>query len=129
MQMQEDQLDAGFFKSLFDLSFDRWVTPRLLKAIYVLVMIVVGLAYLAYVFLAFRASSALGLATLIVIGPLIAVFYLVLWRVLLAVVMAIFKIAEYTRAVASSLPTTVVSAPPAAAPPAGPATTGFPPPP
>jgi Domain of unknown function (DUF4282) len=65
--------------------------------LYVLVIIVDALVTLAYVIIAFRVSSSAGILVLFVIGPIMFILYLVTWRVLLELVIAIFRIMENTK--------------------------------
>jgi hypothetical protein len=64
--------------------------------LYVLIIIVDALTTLAYVIVAFRVSSAAGILVLFVIGPIMFILTLVIWRVLLELVIAIFRIKENT---------------------------------
>lgn len=104
---------TGFLRSLFDLSFDKLVTPRVLKVIYVLVLIVAALTYLAYTVFAFTVSGALGLLTLLIFGPLGFLLTAVLWRMGLELAVAVFKIAENTGKLVEASPVASVPRPPA----------------
>ena len=126
--MSAQQPPGGFFEGLFDLSFEQTVTRSVLKVVYVLVIIGLTLAYLAYTIAAFAASTALGIAVLIIIGPLVWLIELLLWRILFEIVVTIFKIADNTRMIATgeapgpaaptgSAPTVGASQPPPSAPP------------
>ncbi|MEO6324853.1 MAG: DUF4282 domain-containing protein [Thermoanaerobaculia bacterium] len=98
-QLQEQ---AGIFKALLDTSFNTLLTPKLVKAVYLLVMVVMVLAVAGGIlaslagFAAGPARGMMGLAVSVIIFPLIAVLYLALFRMGLEVIMAIFKIKEYT---------------------------------
>lgn len=84
----------GFLASLFDISFSSLITTRVLKVIYVLSMIVIGLSALAFVGAAFSRNTGFGLITLVVLAPFFSLLYLVYVRVLLEIVIAIFRIME-----------------------------------
>jgi hypothetical protein len=86
--------DRGFFGSLFDISFSSLVTTKVIKVLYVLSMIMIGLGALFFVGAAFTNSAAAGVFTLIIVAPLFALLYLVYVRVLLEIVIAIFRIME-----------------------------------
>jgi hypothetical protein len=94
--------DKGFFGSLFDFSFSSYVTPKLIKIIYGIVMAVSALVAFIFVVGAFRANAGLGVLVLFVIAPLFFFFYIILYRVLLEVVMAVFRIAENTTIMAAA---------------------------
>ena len=107
----------GFFGSLFDLSFSSFITIRLVKVLYILTMILLGLAYVGIAVaifsggddqVAFNASGelettdgggspALGVLWLVVLGPLLLFFYLLLYRVLFELIVVVFRIFENTR--------------------------------
>lgn len=86
----------GFLATLFDFSFSSYVTPKLIRAIYVFVVVVSALAALVFVLGAFATNVFLGLVTLVILAPLLFLFYVVVYRVFLEVVMAVFTIAENT---------------------------------
>jgi uncharacterized membrane protein len=84
-------------KSLFDLSFTRFVSPSIAKVVYVLVMIGLGIMYLTFVVSAFASgNSVAGLFVLLVIGPLIVLVYLCLIRMGLESLLASIRTAENT---------------------------------
>jgi hypothetical protein len=84
----------GFFRSLFDLSFSSLVTPKVIKFIYVLTLIGIGLMALLFIIGAFNQSSGFGALTLLVIAPILSLFYIVYARVFLEFFIAIFRLAE-----------------------------------
>lgn len=82
----------GFFRSLFDYSFSSFVTPRIIKILYVLATITIGLWTLFIVLAGFNVSSGAGLLTLVIIGPLFFVLSMIYARVLLELVIVFFRI-------------------------------------
>jgi len=116
--------EKGFFGSLFDISFTSFVTVRLIKVIYVITLVLIGLAALVFVVAAFADSVGTGVFVLVIVAPLVSLLYVIYARVLLEIVIAIFRIAENTggtvsllRAQASGAP--VAPPPPPPEPPAG----------
>ena len=87
----------GFFSDLFDLSFTRFVTTKIIKVLYVLAMVLIGLFALVWVVAAFRDSVALGVLSLFVLVPLVSLLYLIYTRVLLEFVIQVFRITELLR--------------------------------
>ena len=65
----------GFFGSLFDMSFSSLVTTKVIKFIYVITLIFLTLLALALVFAGFRSSTGLGVAILLIVAPLVWLFY------------------------------------------------------
>lgn len=104
LPVSADELNeqAGVFKALLDTSFETLLTPKLIKAVYILVMVVLALAVAAAILTSlagFRAGIVTGLIGLViaaVVVPFAAVLYLAIVRMSLEVVMAVFKIKEYT---------------------------------
>src|SRR2546421_8207728 len=82
----------GFFGSLFDYSFSSFITPRIIKVLYVLMTISVSLWTLAVILVAFKASSALGIFVLLIGAPLFFVIMMIYARVGLELLMAFFNI-------------------------------------
>jgi hypothetical protein len=120
-------VEKGFLGSLFDLSFSSLITTKVIKVLYILSMIVIGLAALAFIGGAFASSAAAGLFMLIIGAPLGALFYLVYTRVVLEVIIVLFRIMESNvelvqlqrAAVAPASTPPPTSPPPPEAPPAG----------
>ncbi len=112
----------GLLSGLFDLSFDKLVTPKIIKFIYVIVLVFSAITYLGYTIFAFQVSPALGVLVLIIIGPLAFLLTAILWRMALELAIAIFKIAENTGRAAQPAGT-VAPAPTSFEPPASPPST------
>ena len=64
----------SFFGSLFDYSFSSFVTPRIIKVLYVLATILISLWTLLLVVAAFNVSDGTGGAMLLIGGPLFFLF-------------------------------------------------------
>ena len=86
----------GLFSSLFDLSFRELITKRIVRFLYGLAIIVVGLIELIAVITSFGESPGVGIITLIV-SVLLFLLWVMAIRVLLETVLVIFDIAEYAR--------------------------------
>ena len=82
----------GFFGSLFDYSFSSFVTPRIIKILYVLATILIGLWTLFLVAAAFNASETAGVLTLFIVGPLFFIVSMLYARVILELVIVFFRI-------------------------------------
>jgi Domain of unknown function (DUF4282) len=131
----------GFFASLFDISFSSLITTKVIKVLYVISLIVIGLFALFFIIGAFTVSAGLGVLTLVILAPLGALLYAVYTRVILEFIIVVFRIAEYNRELveltraqvspavaASAAPTTAIppvtppsEVPPPSTPPDGPA--------
>jgi len=83
---------TGFFNSLFDYSFRSFITPRIIKVLYVLLTITIALWTLLLVALAFQASSGAGIITLLIVGPIVFVIGMIYARVGLELLIVLFRI-------------------------------------
>jgi len=94
----------GFFGSLFDFSFTSFVAPKIIKFLFVLLIIGVILAALYVVYLGvqlMRAPGGESMGLLFLIGaPIGAFLYLLLGRIWLEVMMVLFRIVEHTAEIA-----------------------------
>jgi hypothetical protein len=86
----------GFLGALFDFSFSQYVTPTIIRIIFGIVIVVSAVLALGVAIAAFDVNIVLGFLVLIIFGPLIFLVYVILYRVFLEVVMAVFRIAENT---------------------------------
>ncbi|MGH3185546.1 MAG: DUF4282 domain-containing protein, partial [Streptosporangiaceae bacterium] len=88
----------GFLSALFDFSFTSFVTTRIIKVLYILIMVLVVISALVYTIVAFKASPTRGLVTLIIGDPLFIVIVMAFWRLILESFVVRFRIAEDVRA-------------------------------
>ena len=86
--------EQGFLASLFDVEFKSLITTKVIKVLYILSMIGIGLVALAFVVAAFNNNAAAGLLVLVIVAPLMSLLYLIYVRVLLEIVIAVFRIME-----------------------------------
>ncbi len=104
---------AGFFKGLLDFSFTHFITPQLMKVLYVIVMALIALgvlfmigAGLLSIVSAFRFQSfmpALMGIVQIVLAPVFGLLYLAFVRVLFEVAMVLFSIKDSTKEMVRAL--------------------------
>jgi Domain of unknown function (DUF4282) len=84
----------GFLSALFDFSFTSFVTTRIIKVLYVLILVVVSLVALFYTIIAFRLSTGFGVLVLVIGDPLYIIIVMAFWRLLLEAFVVVFRIAE-----------------------------------
>lgn len=94
----------GFFSALFDFSFTRYVTPSVVKVLYILLMIVVGLFVLLGIIalLAAMAQDASAILLALIGIPLVllgAVAWLAFYRVGLEVAVSIIRTAQSVQSI------------------------------
>lgn len=86
--------DKGFFGSLFDFSFESFITTKLVPILYVLALVSV---VLSAVILFTRGGAGF------VLGILVLVFGTIYARVVMETIIVFFRIAEHTRDMAAAL--------------------------
>jgi Domain of unknown function (DUF4282) len=87
-----------FLSALFDFSFTSFVTTKIIKVVYVLILILTALYALAFTIWAFKLGAAAGLFVLIIGDPLFILIVMAFWRLVLESFIVVFRIAEDTRA-------------------------------
>jgi hypothetical protein len=91
----QQSLDAGkgFLGALFDFSFTHFVTPKIVKFVYVLAVVALGLGWLLFLATTFSQSAGAGIAVLIV-GPIVILVYLAFIRMTLEFYLAVTRMSE-----------------------------------
>jgi hypothetical protein len=89
----------GFLGALFDFSFTSFVTPKVVKVLYVLIVVVVGLSALGFALSVLATSVGLGLIVLLVGAPLYFLVVTALYRITLEFFMVVFRMAQDIRAI------------------------------
>lgn len=103
---------SSFFSSLFDFSFSTFVTTKIIKVLFVLGIIFAGLwSIMIFFSLASKggASTILGL----ILIPLLFILGVIYFRVVLEIIIVIFRIAENTSEIAQRGRSNFNSVPPA----------------
>ncbi len=89
----------GFWGRFFDLSFREFVTPSIIRVLFILFVVVIGLGFVGGVVNGFLWSPALGVTALI--GGIIWGFVsLILARVFLEIIIVFFHIHDNTKEIA-----------------------------
>ncbi len=83
----------GFFGALFDFSFSHFITPIIVKVVYVLATIALVLGWLVFLIAGFSQSVGLGVVVLI-LGPIAVIIYLAFIRMTLEFYLAIVRMSE-----------------------------------
>src|SRR3984885_11231632 len=87
--------EKGFVGSLFDFSFNSFVTPKIIKVLYILFTIWTALVALSVLIIGFRTGGvAGGLFPLIIIEPILVLLWLGIARVVLEAFMVVFRMYE-----------------------------------
>ena len=88
-------MQKNFFAELFDLSFSSFVTPKVVKVLYVISIIGVGIFFLMSIYQAFAYSQGFGSTLLmLIIAPIGACLLLILARIYMELILVAFRIAD-----------------------------------
>lgn len=84
---------GGFLNALFDFSFNRFITPMIIRAVYLISAVVIGLTWFLLLISAFSQGAVEGLAVLF-LGPIVAIIYLAFIRMTLEIYLAVVRMSE-----------------------------------
>ena len=99
----------GFFSSLFDFSFQSFITSKIIRILFILSIIGAGLCYLMMIIVGFQASAAIGVLNLLIIGPIVFLLIVIYARVILEIIMVVCSIAENVGSIARQTSTDIQS--------------------
>ena len=89
---------TGLIGALLDFGFTSFVTPKVIKVLYVLVMIGTVASALAFTIMVFKVSATFGILTLVFGDPLIILIVMAIYRIVLELFVVTFRAAEDIRA-------------------------------
>lgn len=90
---------GGFFNALFDFSFSSFITTRIIKVLYILSIVAIGLGALG-IFITLASRGAAGIIGGLILAPIFFVLYVIFARVWMEIIIVIFRIAEYAGEIA-----------------------------
>jgi hypothetical protein len=85
---------SGFFASLFDMNFTKYITSSVIKFLYWLIVILVSLGSLGAIVTALASRGALAIIFTIIIVPIIWLIEIIFARVSLEIIMVIFRMSD-----------------------------------
>ena len=100
--------DRGMVSSLFDLSFTHFITPKIQRVLYALLLVVAGIAALGVLSAAFGlAGGFFGKVGALIVGvPLAGLTFLLLAmyaRVMMEILIVAFRAVEYLAEISASV--------------------------
>ena len=90
------------FNAIFDFSFSKFVSIDLIRVVYAFTFIVAGLAAIGLIIAGFSVSLGWGIGGLI-LAPVLYFAIVIFVRVLLEMMVVLFRIAENTREIADNI--------------------------
>lgn len=85
--------NKSFLSSLFDFSFSSYITPKFIKFLFILGVILTAIATLLLIIFGFMSHIIVGVV-LLIFSPVIFILYVLSVRVYLELVMVIFRLQE-----------------------------------
>jgi hypothetical protein len=92
---------TGFFESLMDTRFDNLITPKLIRFLYVVSIVVLAIGAILVIVSGFVDEVGTGILALI-LAPIGALIYLIVIRLWLELIVVAFKIREAAEEVAAN---------------------------
>jgi hypothetical protein len=89
--------NRGLLSSLFDFTFESFITPGVIKLLYIIGVFLAAVGAVGFIVAGFGMNGGLGFLALI-ISPVIFLLYTLLVRVGLEMVMILFRMADDLRA-------------------------------
>lgn len=83
----------GTLGALFDFSFTTFVTPKIVRFVYVIGTVLIGLGVLVFIISGFASNVGLGVILLIV-APIVGLIYLAFFRMMLEMYYSIVRLSE-----------------------------------
>ena len=90
----------GFFAALFDFSFSEFLTPKIIKILYGIGLVLAAIGALVFIGAGFHRGVGAGVIFLIV-SPLIFLLYALGVRIYLEILIVLFRIAGWVEEIAS----------------------------
>ena len=87
--------NKGFFGGLFDLSFTEFVTTRVIKALYVIAIVIAAVFALGLLISGIAKGGAIAFLA-VIFSPIAFFLYVLMARIWLEVIIVLFRIAENT---------------------------------
>jgi hypothetical protein len=91
-----------FIEYLFDFSFKRFITTGVIRFIFWINVIVMGILGAMVIVGGFKESFILGILALI-FSPILYIIYIAIVRMILELIAVIFRIGEYTEEIAENI--------------------------
>jgi hypothetical protein len=85
-----------------DFSFTSFVTSKIIKLLYGLSIVGAGVLGLILIIAGFGMSTLTGLLMLLIVAPLVVIVSIIYSRVLLEIVIVIFRVSEHSAEIAAN---------------------------
>ncbi|MFV1969970.1 MAG: DUF4282 domain-containing protein [Acidimicrobiia bacterium] len=97
MSEKNDNVGLG---GLFDLSFEKFITPSVVKIVYILVIVLAGLMWL-FAAIAGISNGIVGFLVGVIVGGFAFLIIILIYRIFLELTMILFRIHDNTETLAN----------------------------
>lgn len=80
----------GFFGKLFDTSFKEFITPGIIKILFWIAVVLIGLGVIINIITSFGQGAGMGIVSLIV-SPIVGFLFVIMTRVYMELIMVFFR--------------------------------------
>lgn len=84
----------SFFGALFDFEFNHFVTPKIVKFVYIVITVLIGIGVVGFVITSLISRAPAMVILALIIGPIVGIIYLALARMTLEMYYAIIRLSE-----------------------------------
>ncbi len=85
---------TGFFAALFDFNFQHFVTPKIIKVVYIVITVLIALGAIGFLIAALASGEGGAIFAALIFVPLGALIYLALARMSLELYYAVIRLSE-----------------------------------
>lgn len=89
----------GLLKSLFDFQFTSLITIRIIRFVYLLIVILYTIGAVMFFILGLASGTATGVLSALVVIPLAYLVYLILTRIWMEILIVVFRIGDDIHAI------------------------------
>jgi hypothetical protein len=89
----------GLLRSLFDFSFTSLITTKIIRFVYLLIVILYTFGALGFFLAGISSGTAIGLFTALILVPLGYLVYLTLSRITMEILIVVFRMGDDIRAI------------------------------
>ena len=89
----------GLLRSLFDFSFTSLITTKIIRFVYLLIVILYTIGAIGFFLAGVSSGTAIGIFTAIILVPLGYLVYLILSRITMEILIVIFRMGDDIRAI------------------------------
>jgi len=89
----------GFVKSLYDFRLDSYVTPKVLRVLYAVVVVLLSLGAVLFIIAELGSGDSSGAIAALIFVPIAYFLYLVFTRIYFELIAAFFRMADDVRAI------------------------------